>query len=213
MEHSFWHQRWEKGDTAGFHENDANPQLVKHWPRLALTEGSRVLVPLCGKTLDIGWLLSKGHRVVGAELSEIAIGQLFAGLGLEPVVTEAGELKHFAAPDLDIFVGDIFQLTVERIGPVDAIYDRAALVALPHPIRQRYSAHLNAITQRAPQLLIAFNYDQSVMDGPPFSIPDEEIHGHYATSHEPALLETTDVPGGLKGRCAAVEKTWLLPRR
>lgn len=210
MEHSFWHQRWEKGETA-FHESDANPLLVKHWDRLALPDKSRVFVPLCGKTLDIGWLLSRGHRVVGAELSEIAIGHLFSGLGLEPVVTEAGALKHFAAPDLDIFVGDIFHLISERIGGVDAIYDRAALVALPHPMRLRYTAHLNAITKRAPQLLVSFNYDQSAMDGPPFSIPDEEIHAHYGASHAVALLECAAMPDGLKG-CPATEKVWLLPR-
>ena len=212
MEHSFWHQRWEKGETA-FHESDFNPLLVKHWPRLALPEGSRVFVPLCGKTLDIGWLLARGHRVVAAELSEIAVGQLFEGLGVQPAVSDLGDVKLFSAPELDVFAGDIFRLTRARLGPVDAIYDRAALVALPHAMRQRYTAHLNALTHCAPQLLICYEYDQTVMDGPPFSITDAELHEHYAASHTLERSECGDLPGGLKGRCPALEKVWLLRRR
>lgn len=215
MEHSFWHERWQTSNTP-FHERDVNPLIVKYFPRLGLAPGSRVFVPLCGKTLDIGWLLAQGYRVAGAELSPIAIGQLFEQLGIAPVITTQGAHQHYAAPGaegaLDIFVGDIFALTAAQLGHVDAVYDRAALVALPGEMRDRYTAHLMALTSRAPQLLLSFEYDQSVMAGPPFAVSTEEVRRQYSTSYTVTHMERLDIPGGLKGRAPASESVWLLER-
>ena len=209
MDKTFWQQKWEENDI-GFHGSSANPLLVQYFNELSLAKGSRVFVPLCGKSLDIHWLLSNGYRVAGAELSKIAVEQLFAELGVEPVVSRSGEVEQYRAKNIDIFRGDIFDLSPEMLGPVDAIYDRAALVALPEDMRARYTEHLLAITDIAPQLLICFEYDQSLMDGPPFSIRDKEVHRHYCDRYHLTLLASEDIPGGLKGRCAAKEKVWLL---
>lgn len=211
MDASFWHQRWEKNEIA-FHEQEANPLLVTYFKRLSLAKGSRVFVPLCGKTLDIAWLLSNGYRVAGAELSKLAIEQLFAELGVEPKISRMGEVDHWIADNLDIFVGDIFGLSGKVLGPVDAIYDRAALVALPEVMRKRYTAHLMKITDKAPQLLICYEYDQRLMEGPPFSISHEDVNDYYRDHYDLTLLASADVPGGLKGKCAAKEKVWLLER-
>ena len=212
MEPSFWHQRWEKNEIA-FHESKANPILVNHFNELALAKGSRVFVPLCGKTLDIAWLLANGYRVTGAELSQIAIEQLFMELGLQPEISTVGEVEQWSTKNLDLFVGDIFAVSRKMLGPVDAIYDRAALVAFPEEMRNRYTAHLTEITGKAPQLLICYDYDQSLMPGPPFSIRNEEVHRHYADTYEVTLLASTDVPGGLKGKCAAQENVWRLKNK
>lgn len=209
MDPSFWHQRWAKNEI-GFHEPKANPLLVTHFKELSLPKGRRVFVPLCGKTLDIAWLLSQGYRVAGAELSEVAITQLFAELGVEPQISASGTLTHHRGPDLDIFVGNIFDLSGSVLGAVDAVYDRAALVALPEHLRARYTAHLYEITNRAPQVLISYVYDQRVMDGPPFSVSDEEVAQHYGRRFDVRLVASTDVPGGLKGKCSAQENVWLL---
>jgi len=211
MDANFWHQRWEKNEI-GFHEPEANPLLVRHFQALSLPKGRRVFVPLCGKTLDIAWLLSNGYRVAGAELSELAVQQLFQGLGVEPEITESGKLKHYSQAGLDVFVGDIFDLSSDALGPVDAVYDRAALVALPEPLRKRYAAHLTGLTKNVPQLLISYVYDQSVMNGPPFSVRDEEVKHLYQANYEVTLIASNDVPGGLKGKCAAKENVWLLRR-
>jgi len=211
METSFWHKRWESNEIA-FHEKAANLLLVKYFHQLSLTKGSRVFVPLCGKTLDIPWLLSNGYRVAGAELSTLAIEQLFAELKVEPTISRISELDHYSANNLDIFVGDIFSLTRKMLGPVNAIYDRAALVALPEDMRIRYTAHLTEITLQAPQLLISYEYDQSAVDGPPFSISSEEVNRHYKDRYDVTLLASTDVPNGLKGKCAAKENVWLLKK-
>ena len=211
MTTDFWLQRWKNNDI-GFHNSEAHPLLVRYFFALSLAAGSRVFLPLCGKTRDIGWLLANGYRVAGAELSEMAVEQLFADLGVTPEVSKTGKLLLFQAPNIDIFVGDLFQLSDEMLGPVDAIYDRAALVALPEEMRQRYTAHLMEITDSAPQLLIAYEYDQHLMSGPPFSISSGEVGRHYGNSYDVALLASNEVTGRLKEKCAAIENVWRLTK-
>jgi thiopurine S-methyltransferase len=212
MDGSFWHKKWERNEIA-FHEREANPLLVKYFRDLSLPEGSRVFVPLCGKTLDVHWLLSRGYRVAGSELSQIAVGQLFSELGVEPDTTAIDHVSRYSANNIDVFVGDIFGLSRNVLGQIDAIFDRAALVALPEPMRDRYAAHLIEITDRAPQLLITFDYDQRLLEGPPFSVGDEEVGRHYRESYDLRLLASADIKGGLKARCAAAEKVWLLRKK
>ena len=187
--------------------------LAKYFDELGLPGGSRVFVPLCGKTLDIHWLLGQGCRVVGSELSAIAVAQLFSELGVEPLIEANGDISRYSADGIDIFVGDFFELTSGILGRIDATYDRAALVALPEPMRDRYAPRLMEITDRAPQLLITFVYDQRLMDGPPFSVSDDEVLLHYRDSYDLKLLESADVPGGLKGKCSANENAWLLKKQ
>lgn len=208
MEHDFWHDRWES-KRIGFHESRPNPLLTEHFPELSVPDSGRVFVPLCGKTLDIGWLMSQDYRIAGAELSEVAIQQLFEELRVEPAVTDLGDLKRYSTDGIDIFVGDIFNLTPALLGPVDAIFDRAALVALPAEMRADYAPHLVEITGSAPQLLITFEYDQSRLDGPPFSIPADEVSRHYAERYVVSTLTISGVSGGFKG-VEAKERVWLL---
>ncbi|MDP1752701.1 MAG: thiopurine S-methyltransferase [Reyranella sp.] len=212
MDESFWHRKWERNEIA-FHEREANPWLAIYFRNLSLAEGSCVFLPLCGKTLDIHWLLSQGYRVAGAELSRIAVEQLFADLGVAPTIAALGQLSRYSANNIDIFVGDIFNLSSGMLGDVDAIYDRAALVALPTPLRERYAAHLIEITDQAPQLLISYDYDQRLIDGPPFAVNDEEVGRHYRESYDLKRLASADIKGGLKGKCAAAEHVWLLKRK
>ena len=212
MDASFWHNRWQTNQT-GWHECAVNPLLITHFPCLNVPPGGRVFVPLCGKSLDLGWLLSRGYAVAGAELSELAVTQLFAELGIEPRISEVGKHKHFRGERIDIFVGDLFDLSRETLGPVDAVYDRAALVALPETMRVRYAAHLKTITTLAPQLVIGYEYDQTVVAGPPFSVTPDELHRHYGDRYTLTPLARLDVPGGLKGKCPATEHIWRLDKR
>lgn len=209
MNTEFWHERWAQNEI-GFHLSDVNPLLVKHFHQLDLAKGSRIFLPLCGKTRDIAWLLSQGYHVLGSELVSAAVEQLFAELEIKPKVTEHKNYRHYSAERLDIFAGDIFYLSPSELGDVHAVYDRAALVALPEPVRKCYTAHLRNITHKAPQLLLCFEYDQSVMDGPPFSISKKEVESHYRDAYSLDLVETVEVPGGLKGKCSAQEHVWLL---
>lgn len=209
MKAEFWHERWQNNDIA-FHLERVNPQLERHFGALNLTQGSRIFLPLCGKTNDIPWLLSKGYQIVGAELSEMAIQQLFEELGAKPTVSETNAMKLYQAQEISVFVGDIFDLSSETLGEVDAIFDRGALVALPVGMRNGYTDHLIEITNKAPQLLITYEYNQQLMAGPPFSISKEELNRHYADSYQLKILEEEEVPGDLKGQCPAQELAWLL---
>lgn len=209
MDRDFWHRKWASNEI-GFHEGAANALMLAHVGRLGLMAGSRVFVPLCGKSLDLHWLLSEGYRVAGVELSRLAVDQLFAALGITPDVSAAGELLLYRAGNLDIFVGDIFSLSADMLGPVDAVYDRAALVALPEAIRARYAALVTQLAARAPQLLICYQYDQAIMAGPPFSVSDDEVRERYGEAYALTLLERAEVAGGFKGRFPALEAVWLL---
>ena len=202
MEHDFWHSKWHKNEI-GFHEPEGNALLVKHADTLLAAVSPRIFVPLCGKTKDIHWLLANGCEVVGAELSEIAITQLFTELDIEPEITSVGSLKLFKNGPLSIFVGDIFELTDATLGNVTGVYDRAALVALPTALREKYAAHICTITKLAPILLISFDYDQSVMPGPPFCVDETEVTRLYNASYSISLLEREPLEGGLKGKVAA----------
>jgi thiopurine S-methyltransferase len=178
MKADFWHDRW-KTRNIRFHKPEANPTLIEHFDTLELVDNARIFLPLCGKTLDIAWLLSSGYQIVGAELSEIAIIELFDELGITPKITDIDSFKLYSAENIDIFVGDIFDLTPPMLGHVDAVYDRAALVALPADVRSSYAKHLTQITNNAQQLLLTLEYDQSVRNGPPFSVPQTKVETHY----------------------------------
>lgn len=207
MEHSFWHSKWHKNEI-GFHEPEGNALLVKYASFLIGDEKlssslPRIFVPLCGKSRDIGWLLSQGCEVIGAELSEMAIIQLFEELGAEPTVTSTANGKVYTKEGLTIYVGDIFKLTSSDLGNVSGVYDRAALVALPSPLREQYAAHLMAITQCAPQLIISFEYDQNEMPGPPFSVNEKTVDSLYSGDYNIKRLERSVLEGGLKGKVDA----------
>ena len=212
MEASFWHQKWEQRDI-GFHESEANPLLIKHFAELNLPKGSRIFLPLCGKTRDTAWLLACGYQVVGAELSELAINELFKELGLAPEISAVGKLVRYRAEDIDILAGDIFAVSAEYLGSISAIYDRAALVALPASVRKHYTSHLMYITGAAPQLLITYEYDQLLMDGPPFSVNEDEVKRHYGASYQLESVGSKNVAGGLKGKVASTETAWLLQKK
>jgi thiopurine S-methyltransferase len=209
MDEAFWHERWAKGEIA-FHEGRPNRLLARHLPRLGLRAEARVFVPLCGKAHDLLWLVQQGFTVVGAELSPLAVEELFAAFGRNRQTRAAGALRRVEADALTVFVGNVFDLDAATLGPVDAVYDRAALVALPEAMRRRYAGHLSAVTGGAPQLLVTFEYDPAQPIAPPFSVDEREVRALYGGSHRPTLLERCPVQGGLKGVEPAHAAAWLL---
>lgn len=209
MEANFWHSKWQRGEI-GFHREEVNPILLAHWEKLGLAQGKRVFLPLCGKTKDIAYLINQGYQVVGVELSETAVRELFAEMSLTPEITESEHFHSFSVENMLIFVGDFFQLTPELIGHVDAIYDRAALVALPLTMRHNYTAHLTQFTAKAPQLVVTYEYQQELIDGPPFSISEQEVAQHYAENYTIELIARAAVEGGMKGKVPSSEAVYLL---
>jgi len=174
--HEEWLARWQNGQT-GFHEAGGNAALRKFWPGLAA--GSRVLVPLCGKSADMMWLEQKGCDVTGVELSEIAVRAFFAAADISFDIETSGELTRFRARQrrLSIYCGDYFRFSA---APFDAVYDRAALVALPPELRPAYARHTQSLLKAgALQLLITLEYDQSKANGPPYSVLADEVKAFW----------------------------------
>lgn len=171
--HDDWLRRWAEGNI-GFHRANVHAALLAHWrPRT----GS-VLVPLCGKSLDLRWLAERGHEVVGVELAERAVHDFFAEQGLR-YERRDGPLPAWVAQDLPITIhqGDYFALDGVRC---DALYDRAALVALPAELRKRYVAHTDRLLrERAFRLVVTLEYEQALVAGPPFAVPADEVLGHW----------------------------------
>lgn len=209
MDHAFWQERWRENRIA-FHEHAPNPLLTQHYDRLGLSAGDSIFVPLCGKSVDLDWLLAQGLQVTGAELNEGAVQEVFQRLDLTHEISPVGALKRYSAKELTVFVGDFFELTSGDVGPVDAVYDRAALVAMPDTMRGDYADHLVAISGGAKQLLVSFDYDQSQMQGPPFSVPEAMIAEYYDTRFHREQLSDTPISGQLAERCSGQEQVWLL---
>ncbi|MBT0622383.1 thiopurine S-methyltransferase [Pseudomonas fluorescens] len=195
MEPKFWQERWARNQI-GFHLPEVNPYLQRHWPKLALAEGAKVLVPLCGKSLDLMWLASLGYRVLGVELSEQAVEAFFSEQGLMPRISQRGVFKVYRADLIEVWCGDFFALDAEALADCFALYDRAALIALPPLMRAQYAEHLNALLRPGCQgLLITLDYDQTQKAGPPFAVADEEVKlllgGHWSVQ----VLEEQDILG------------------
>lgn len=207
MEAEFWHNKWRKMEI-GFHQLEVNSLLKNYFDELGLIAGSTILVPLCGKSHDLHWLAAQGMKVIGIELSELAVRQFFTEAGVEPAVEQCGLTTAFSSGDITIIQGDIFDLSKDQLSAVQAIYDRAALIALPDHMRQPY-AHL--LTQLAvPQLLITVDYDQSLVNGPPFSVDEHMVDQLYADTMQMSVLARQSLADGLKGRYPADQLALLL---
>jgi thiopurine S-methyltransferase len=176
MDAGFWHERWKTSQT-GFHQLEINTYLTRYWPELGLASGSRVLVPLCGKSLDMLWLREQGHSVIGVEVSDIAVGAFFRENGINPEITEKPYGSRCEHAGIELVCGDFFSLTPDDIGEIDAFYDRASLIALTSAQRPDYAVQLARLLQKdTPGLLITLDYNQLEMNGPPFAVPEDEVH-------------------------------------
>ena len=153
MSNQRWKAKW-KADDIAFHQPQIHPHLIRFWPRLALPEGATVLVPLCGKSLDLDWLHQQGHRVIGVELSHIAIAAYFAERGLQPQRQRLGRFQRYWAGTLELWCGDLFDLRREDLGDIAAVYDCAALTALPAASRGHYVRQLSSLLAVGGQMLL-----------------------------------------------------------
>ncbi len=193
MDKDFWHARWQT-EQIGFHQNEINPYLVRYWPSLQLEPQSRVFVPLCGKTLDMIWLLDQGHNVVGNEISQLAVEAFFAENGLQSKIRQEAGFTRWSCDRIEILCGDFFDLTPADIGRIDALYDRAALIALTPAQRSLYAARImHLLESQTPGLLVTLDYAQQKMKGPPFAVPADEVSGLYQDGFSIEPLEHTDI--------------------
>ncbi len=218
MDQEFWHRRWQNNQI-GFNQSKPNALMRQYFDALKLPLGRRIFVPLCGKSIDMIWLAQQGYRVIGVELSMLASEAFFAEQGLEMRFTQEPSFNIFESEQISILSGDFFDLTPAILGEVDAIFDRAALIALPSPQRAKYAAHLLSLLKpHTPLFLVANTYPQNEMNGPPFSVDQQEIMElfggvcHVQKLHDAPL---NPIPPHLQSRglCSMGEQVYLLHKR
>lgn len=196
INNDYWLRRWREG-TTGWHQDAPEPALICHFGSLQKT---RILVPLCGKSLDLSWLASRGHEVIGVELSKLASESFFREQGLEFETKPAGAFTRYTSaklPGLSILQGDFFGLTAKDVAPIGALYDRAALIAFPPELRTKYAAHITELVRSAAKpgfQLLELVIERSPHDegGPPFSIPEGLLHSLYGRDFAIEHLERED---------------------
>ena len=193
MKRVLWLEHWAEG-RIDFHQVEVSPSLVAHWPRLALPPGARVFVPLCGKSRDMSWLRERGHGVLGVELARLAVRDFCREAGLTPAITAQPPFERWEAGGIAVLCGDFFDLSAEHLTGVEGVFDRAALVALPPAMRRRYVAHLrDRLAPGVEILLVSVTYPQEQMEGPPFSVAEEEVRALYADAFTVEQLSSQDI--------------------
>ena len=214
MDPSFWLENWAKGQT-GFHLSGVNPVLLRHWKALELTSAKSVLVPLCGKSVDLPYLRTLGHRVIGLELSPIAVSEFWTAMGTMPQRKEDRGLVFWDSDGIEIIEGNFFEVRREDLETPNVVYDRAALIAMPEELQSRYANHLIHLAQGAPIFLVTFDYKPSEMSGPPFPISRIQLGELFDDHYEISLIESRDALDAnaalaARGLNRLSESVWLL---
>ena len=188
LQPEFWQERWRTAQI-GFHQSAVDRHLQAYWPTLKLAANSPVFVPLCGKSLDVLWLREQGHAVSGVELSPVALEAFCMEHGIPARRRSLGDFEVYEAEGFRLLCGDFFKLTPELLGAESAVYDRASLISWTPALRASYVEHMTALTRPGTQtLLIAVEYPQAQMSGPPFPVTGDDIHRLYADHHSIEVL-------------------------
>ena len=215
MEPEFWKQRWQENQI-GFHQSEINAHLIEHWKKLSIPAGSNVFVPLCGKSLDIIWLRDQGYSVTGVEISPLAVEAFFLENNLVAEKHTTDDFTLYQSEGINIYCGDYLKLSPRHLGSIRVVFDRASLIALPPNMRQDYvKHHVQLIDANIPVLLVTLEYPQHQMDGPPFSVSEEEVINLYAGRYEIKKLVDKDAlvnepRFAERGLTALHEKVYLL---
>ncbi|MBT8118347.1 MAG: thiopurine S-methyltransferase [Gammaproteobacteria bacterium] len=226
MEITFWLERWSNNQT-GFHQQKINPYLMYFYgekgPAVEQREKLKVFVPLCGKSKDMLWLSQNRYRVFGVECSDLAVKGFFEENALNYKYAEKGQHALYQSSDLpsqiEIFQGDFFELQASDLEDVTDIFDRASLVALPVEMRQSYADKMAELQKPGVRtLLVTLTFDHTEMNGPPFSVTEDEVNALYANNFSVQKLLFKDVieeEHGLRNRglTSLVETVYKLVRK
>lgn len=218
MEKQYWQQRWE-GNEIGFNQSQPNALMQRYFPKLDLKPGDCVFVPLCGKSIDMIWLAGQGYQVIGVELSEQACKAFFHENKIRFKITEMNDFTVYKSDQITLFSGDFFKLDENQLEKIDAVYDRAALIALPQELRKLYSEQLAKLLETGTKiLLITTSYDQREMQAPPFSVNEIEVNELFKNNFDVTQVYSKslkDIPEHLKakGLKHAIEQVYSLLKK
>ena len=186
-----WHTRWAAGRTT-FHMEDPHPVLLRRHVAMGWAPGARLLLPLCGKSRDLRYLAEAGYDVTGVDGVESA-RESFAA---EQAGRVAGSSVVFVDTTVRFVVDDFLAVTAEQLGGhVAGAFDRGGLVAVAPEDRAAYAAVLSAVVSPGGGvLLVAVEHPpfSGGKLGPPFSLPESEVHALFDASFQVELLERED---------------------
>ena len=148
MDKQYWHAKWQQLDI-GFNQTSPNVLLQKFLPQFGLTAGMKIFVPLCGKTVDMLWLLEQGYEVIGVEVSPLACEAFFKEYDIQVTVTQHHDFMVYKNQDktITLFCGDFFGLNKEILGHIDLIYFHQSQIQGPpfslgeHEVHALYPPH------------------------------------------------------------------------
>ncbi len=187
-----WIERWQNNNI-GWHNNTTNKHLIKWLPKVQQNNNNTVFVPLCGKSLDMLYLLDNGFKVIAVEFSELAVMSFFKENNIKFNKHIKDNFVVYSGKNITIFVGDYFKLKKDMLKDIDLVYDRASLIALPYDMRVKYVKHLINITPKILTiLLLTLNYPQQQLDGPPFAVSFAEISVLFGNNFKYLQLECYD---------------------
>lgn len=214
MGKKFWLDRWESGETP-FNLTEVHPDLIEYFPQLKAKQSATVLVPLCGKSIDMIWLLKQGCHVIGVELSPIAVESFFKDQRIQYEKTKWGEFHAYKSDHIDILCGDFFSLNTVDLPTIDVIYDRAALIALPQKLRQKYADILIHVSNTATKMLLKTLESDDIAEGPPYPVNEAEVQSLYGEVFRIKRLKETpraDISPHLqaKGYCTIIDIVYEL---
>lgn len=218
MDQAFWHARWQANEI-GFHQSEINAHLQRYWPHLKVPAGATVFVPLCGKSRDMLWLAGEGFKVLGNEISPIAVTAFFAENKLQPLRSQESRYTRVVSGEITLLEGDFFALQPQDLTGIAAVYDRASLIALPASMRLRYAQHMAwLIPTGVSSLLITLDYPQHEMDGPPFAVSATDVVELFSRDFHIVPFAATDILSEnprfqARGLSRLVEQAYRLERR
>ena len=185
-----WLKFWENNET-NWHGDKITQELVEYFELFELETRDKVFVPLCGKSLDMIYIMNQGFSVVGVEISEIGVRQFFSENNLAYKITKVDDFDLYSTENLEIYCGDFFALTSKHLNNVKSVFDRKSLIALEPEVRQKYVKHLNDIISLGARiLLVTLQYPQYQMSGPPFSVDKSEVESLFSMAFESQELRS-----------------------
>jgi thiopurine S-methyltransferase len=200
-----WISRW-NNNQIGWHKQDFNSRMIKYLPELQLQAGDTIFVPLCGKSLDMIYLTKQGFKVVGVELSEMAVCDFFTENNISYHTQQDGNFTVYISDNITIYQGDIFNINTRHLQHISAIYDRASLVALNPQLRSEYAKLFNGIIACGVRyLLLTLDYDQEAIDGPPFAVNKAEITTLFNQWNIQLLESVNDIDNEVKFKSSGLQ--------
>ena len=160
----FWQKRWDSGTTR-WRRPDIHPSLQQFTNKVFFdyfpSGGARILVPLCGKTVDMAHLATKRKvgQVVGIDGVRKAV-EAFAqeNPDLEVKSMEAcpEKVEKWQGNSITLIIGDFFEVDKTDFGEVcDGAWDRGSLVAIKPERREKYVEQIGKLMNKDGRILLS----------------------------------------------------------